>query len=75
MSRVRAKFTVSEVTLTNYGAEKVTLTPDYDDDSPEDQRFSAATPVGKFMMDVTNKALHGTFRPGQAYYIDLTAVS
>ena len=38
----------------------------------EDNTFSEATPSAELKMTVTNKALHGKFKPGQKFYVDFT---
>ena len=69
---VRAKFVVSEVTLTRWGMEKVALSAIEDDGIPENKRFHDATPSGELGMTITNTNLYGYFKPGQEFYVDLT---
>ena len=73
MIATRCKFKVAEVTLMSW-CEKVKLRAEYDPALPEDQSFSEATPTGDMEFAVTNKGLHGQFKPGQFYYIDLVPV-
>lgn len=94
--KVRAKFTVLEVTVRGYGGKtstisahdketgqyvdtgvpvrQITLSAQYDQRNPEDVHFSQATPVGSMTFQLDNPALKDEFKPGQAYYIDMTPV-
>lgn len=38
----------------------------------EDNSYSQATPSGELSLSITNKALHGKFKPGQKFYVDFT---
>lgn len=75
---IRAKFSVNRVEAHNYGngfvANKVFFTPQYDPDSPEDQRFQKATPSGELWMQIDNPAAIAEFVPGRAYYLNFTPV-
>lgn len=58
---VRAKFQVTKVAKTAYGATpvisdqvEITLTPQYDNTIPEDQMFNKATPSGEIKLWVNN---------------------
>ena len=42
--------------------------------SKEDNSFASATPSGKMELSVDNKAVHGFFKPGKSYYVDITEV-
>jgi len=44
----------------------------YDTSTPENQRFSAATPYAKLEMHVSNPEVQ--FTPGVEYYLDFTPV-
>lgn len=74
--KVRAKFRCGSVSF--YGPvddnaqRQYTFSAIYDRDTPEDQRFSAATPWGELKINVNNPAV--VFEPGQVYYLDLTPV-
>lgn len=67
---VRAKFTVQHWSEGNL----VVLIPQYDPDSPEDQRYSVATPSGRIEMVVDNPPAREFFKPGKTYYVDFTEV-
>lgn len=75
---VRAKFTVSRVEHVSYSPtysqDKVVLTPQYDPDQPEDQRFCKATPCGEMWMQVDNPAALAELIPGRTFYVDFTPV-
>ncbi len=71
---VRAKFTVQSITKYQYGGVRVTLSPQYDESIPEDQRFSKATPSGEFWMVIDNPAASDQFGLGKVFYVDLTAI-
>lgn len=73
---VRAKFTVTSVTEHHYSqAKTIKLTPVYDPNLPEDQRFSKATPSGELTMYVDNPSAAEQLKLGQAFYLDFTPVS
>lgn len=38
----------------------------------EDNSFSDATPSAELRMTISNKALHGKFKPNQKFYLDFT---
>lgn len=42
------------------------------DGTPEDNTYSKYTPSADFRMTVTNPNLHGKFKPGMKFYVDLT---
>lgn len=74
---VRAKFTVAELRRYSWDqgrSAEVILQPQYDQNIPEDRRFCAATPSGKFAMRVDNPAALEQLTLGRAFYIDLTPV-
>jgi hypothetical protein len=43
------------------------------DGSDEDNTYAKFSPQADFRLVVANPALHGLFRPGQKYYIDMVA--
>lgn len=45
-----------------------------DAEAREDNSFASATPPGKMELSVDNKAVHGFFKPGKTYYVDITEV-
>ncbi len=71
---VRAKFRVTSVEKHEYGAENVKMIPVYTDNDPESEnhKFWMATPAGHIEMQINNPEAHGTFEPGQEFYIDFT---
>lgn len=79
---VRAKFVVTEIRQNYYhngkeavkGSVTVVLTPQYDTSIEEDHRFSKATPSGRFEMLIDNPPAAEYLKPGEAFYVDLTAV-
>ena len=81
MPNARCKIKVREVKQTEpeFGtndqpAETIKMSVEYDDNDPEDTKFSASTPWGEFNFKLTNPALLGQFKPGQSYWLDLTPV-
>jgi hypothetical protein len=74
MATMRAKLAVESVKKTAY-AEELTFHAVYGGDkNSEDNTFSEGTPWAALTMQVTNKALHGQFNPGQKFYVDFTEV-
>lgn len=75
---VRAKFTVNRIVeekyANNYSNTKVILTPQYDQTTPEDQRYSKATPCGEMWMQVDNPLALEQFVPGKVFYVDFNEV-
>lgn len=75
---VRAKFRVTKVAKTVYGAAagqmEVTLAPEYDTTIPEDARFSKATPSGTIQLFVDNPLASDYLELGKYFYIDFTEV-
>lgn len=74
MSKMRAKVRVESVERMEH-AERLKFSAVYGGSTnAEDNSFSSATPTATFDMYITNKALHGTFNPGQKFYVDFTPV-
>lgn len=77
--KARCKFRVGSVTR-HVGAsadsdyEEVKLHAQYDENDPDDTRFSTSTPSGSMEFILQNPNLMGAFRPGETYYLDLTPV-
>lgn len=75
---MRAKFVVSSITQLQ-GAEKVLFHAvskpgGYPDDGlDEDNTFAKWSPSASCEIMITNTALHGSFKPGEKYYVDFTA--
>lgn len=79
MVKVRAKFKINSIE-TFETAERLTLSAvsasSYASDGyDENNSFAAFTPQADLSMLITNKALLGTFAPGQEFYLDFTPVS
>jgi hypothetical protein len=71
---MRAKVSVTEVTL-HGGSETVVMHPVYGGDTnSEDNTYSQATPSGKLELCITNPALAGIYKPGQRFYVDFTPI-
>ena len=78
-SRARCKFTVNTAEGTpgtpgQYDEQKVVMYTQYDENDPEDTKFSAATPWGTLEFGISNPNLAGFFEPGKTYYVDITPV-
>lgn len=69
---MRAKLTVESVTLHEH-TEQVKFRALYSQ-TPEDNTYASATPSAEASFSISNKALHGQFKPGQKFYVDFTAV-
>lgn len=72
MSKMRAKLTIQSVTLNGY-SEVLKFHAEYSNNK-EDNSYSEATPTASAEFNITNKALHGQFKPGQKFYVDFTPV-
>lgn len=73
MERVmRAKLRIQSVQATEY-SEQLKFAAQYSN-TPEDNSFSEATPTADATLQITNKALWGKFKPGQAFYVDFIPV-
>lgn len=70
--RVRAKFRINEVTMYNETYGKVKLTAVHETNTPENQRFTKATPNGTIEMYVDNPTALEQFKPGRYVYADFT---
>ena len=69
----RGKMKVQEIRSTTF-ADEVLLRCEYDENDPEETRFSAATPTGELKVSISNPNIRGKIQPGQTYYVDLTLV-
>ena len=69
----RCKFQVSKVEQ-GYGQEIIALGTVYDENDPEDTKFSNATPWGNMEFGLSNPNLLGKFKEGDVFYLDLTPV-
>jgi hypothetical protein len=68
--QMRAKLQIESVTKTTW-SEELKLNA-VCGGTPEDNSFSEATPSATLSMQITNKSLHGQFKPGQKFYVDFT---
>lgn len=68
--KVRAKFVVNSVTMYSDTYGKVEMTAVHDTSTPENGRFTKATPSGKLEMYIDNPSALGVFKPGQKFYLD-----
>ena len=73
MVLARGKMRVTSVKLDGYN-ETVKFDCLYEEDQPEDTKFSKTTPTGNMELAISNPKLAGKFQPGQSYYVDLTPV-
>lgn len=67
---MRAKMRIDSVTLNGW-SEEIKLQA-VCGTSKEDNSYSEATPSGELRLTISNKALHGKFKPGQKFYLDFT---
>ncbi|HEY9413782.1 MAG TPA: hypothetical protein VIQ30_03405 [Pseudonocardia sp.] len=72
---IRAKFRCNSVEFRGDPADENTprtykLSPIYDTSTPENERFTKATPWGEMTMNVDNPAAR--FEVGACYYLDFT---
>lgn len=72
---VRAKFRVTKIAKTHWGSTEVTLTPEYDQAIPEDQRFAKATPSGQIQLLIDNPPAVEYLKLGGFFYVDFTEVA
>ncbi|HEV8383759.1 MAG TPA: hypothetical protein VGQ11_02725 [Candidatus Acidoferrales bacterium] len=69
---MRAKLVIESVTKTTYSEELKFHAVYGGSTNSEDNTFSEATPSATLTMQITNKELHGKFKPGQVFYVDFT---
>jgi len=74
MIRVRAKFRVNSVTFfgdpSTATSRRFELSAIYDTSTPENERFTKATPWGELKMNVDNPDV--MLEVGKVYYLDFT---
>lgn len=70
--RVRAKFRVSEVSMYSETYGKVKLQAIHETDTPENERFTKATPNGTIEIYIDNPPALEQFKPGKFLYVDFT---
>lgn len=75
MNKIRAKFRCNAVTFfgdpaNDDASRQYTLAPIYDTSTPENERFTKATPWGELKMNVDNPAAR--LEVGKVYYVDFT---
>lgn len=71
---VRAKFNVQKVTHVSWNKEAriVELGAVYDQSTPENERYSKATPSGTITMQIDNPPAAEQFEIGKTFYVDFT---
>lgn len=69
---VRAKFTVRAVKMYSNNFGEVELVALHDTSTPENQRFTKATPNGTLTMSIDNPPALEQFKPGKTFYVDFT---
>ena len=71
---VRGKFQLIEVRSHSYtpSAKTLVFSTVYDTSTPENARFTKATPSGRLEMTVDNPAALEAFELGKFYYADFT---
>lgn len=76
MQMIRAKFKLTGILNQAWSpdAKEYRFDAQYDTSTPEDQRFSQATPSGTIRMQVNNPAAHDYFKLGDSYYLDFVKV-
>ena len=74
MIRAEGRMTVEDVTHPYESTEKIYFHCEYDPDSPEDRKFSRATPSGNMMLQISNPALLEQFARGQKFRIKLEQI-
>ena len=76
MPKAVCKFQVRSVDPVGYnsGEEIITLATVYDEDDPEDTKFSSATPWGELKFGLSNPHLVGQFEVGQVYHLHLVPI-
>lgn len=74
MEKVRAKFTVQEITSVNWSptVRIIKLFPICDTNTPENQRFTKATPAGEIWLQIDNPPASDVFTLGKTFYVDFT---
>lgn len=74
MTVVRAKFKVTAIEYYHYspGSARVKLSAIHDTTTPENERFSKATPSGELSMMIDNPPAVQEFQLGKSYYLDFT---
>lgn len=75
VDQVRCKFLCKEVNKTEY-SETVKMTAvcgNWDDKTGvgDDNTYAKYSPSGEFEIQITNEAVHGHFKPGKKYYMDI----
>ena len=68
----KCKVYVESVTKTSRAYEIVNFRGVAADELPENQRFNNASPSIEMKIGIANTRLHGTFVPGDQYYVDFT---
>ena len=75
MSKAVCKFQVMSIEPGyNDGEESITMGTVYDENDPEDTKFSKATPWGEMKFGLSNPRLVGEFKVGQIYHVHLVPI-
>ena len=70
---MRAKLKLDSITQHSWGGEELKFSAVLSaENNSEVTAFSGGTPHADLTMMVTNKNLHGKFKPGQKVYLDFT---
>jgi len=72
---VRAKFTLQSITQFQGSYKELKFGAVYDTSTPENERFTKATPSGQITMSIDNPAALEQFEIGKSYYLDFTPAS
>jgi hypothetical protein len=72
---VRGKFQVTKIAKTSFGSTEITLSPNYDNTIPEDQKYAKATPSGTIQMTVDNPPAVEYLNLGEYFYVDFMKVT
>jgi hypothetical protein len=70
---VRAKFTVTTKKPRQGGGSDIVLTPQYDPNAKDDEKYAKSTPSGSITLVVDNPPAEAAFEVGKAYYVDFNA--
>lgn len=77
MTKIRCKFVCVSKTPIEHSLDnthKVAFEARYHPETPEDQRFTKATPWGTLDVAISNPTAIASLEVGKAYYLDLSPV-
>jgi len=75
MTKIRCKFVCTDKAALEGsldGTHKVKFEARYHPETPEDQRFTKATPWGSLDVSISNPTALAALEVGKAYYLDLS---